>query len=71
MSDPSNYDRRGASQASQIVWMEKRIAELEAESSNLRTTLKKYGEHFRSCPAYSNMTNEPCLCGLAAELKGE
>lgn len=41
----------------------------ECEVEHLRACLKRYGEHFRSCPAYSNMPKEPCTCGLAAELK--
>jgi hypothetical protein len=43
--------------------------EVEADISRLRACLKRYGEHFRSCPAHSNMPKEPCTCGFAAELK--
>lgn len=45
------------------------LHEEEQDNSRLRACLKRYGEHFRSCPAYSNMPKEPCTCGLAAELK--
>jgi hypothetical protein len=39
--------------------------------AKLRACLKRYGYHFRSCPAHSNMPKEPCTCGFAAELKVE
>lgn len=45
------------------------LHEEEQDNSRLRACLKRYGEHFRSCPAYSNMPKEPCTCGLAGELK--
>lgn len=42
---------------------------LHVENAKLRAALEKYGEHSASC-TYFPPNNQPCDCGLAAELGG-
>lgn len=49
---------------------EQRIAELEAESTRLRASLERYGQHAETCPAYPAGSGKVarCTCGYHAAL---